>query len=1043
MNLNQNQIKPMQPESLVMTGIFIMVVVVIAIILYNITSSGFGNGELAFGNPESPSGILPGNESESFPPGNESESFPPGAGDSSNQDTIPNGTANTQKPDVETTTTQPTTATTQGLPTIQEPDATTTTQAATTTTQAATTTTQAPPAATLPPPTFFTFPPLIPIGPFISPPLVSDDPPPPPVLRAKSVGAGTNNTCAVLEDDPTTVDNPNTDAIENNEDGTVRCVGITTNNEMTEVPEIRTAAAVDSGSSHKCVLLADDPETADEDEGGTIRCWGSNLRGQLGHGSTNRGVENTPVKALGIETAVAMSVGFGHTCALLADDPETADEDEDGTIRCWGYNLYGQLGDHDLETDINIAIVGAAENSPVQVVGIDNAIAISAKNTHTCAVLEDGTVRCWGYNFYGQLGFEPKPIGSEFRTLQVSRIPFQIPGITTAIDVSVGIHHTCAVLEDGRVMCWGRNNHGQLGNGQSGDDEESATPVEVSEIGTARAISSWANYNCALLEDGSVSCWGDFPLGQVIEDSTLSSSTPVQISGILTAVAISLGEDHGCALQEDQIVWCWGDNSNNQLGYSPQRNSKNAPTTEAFITGNSALEVVAARDYTCAVLTTGNVACRGDNVASALGTGADLSPGVRDYQFRIQPNLVAGISTATALGNSVANHSCAVLADDATTTENEAGTIRCWGAGSLGQLGNGETSQQSTPVEVSNISNAIDAAAGSLFSCALVDDGANGDNTADDGVGTVWCWGRNRRGTLGNNMSGSSTNTSTPVQVIEGPSDPLTAVKGISAGANHACALLADNPDTALLDEDGTVSCWGLNNRYQIGTRPVLERGDTVAEDDYVLFYTTPVQIPDIDNAIQITSNLNHTCALLETERVMCWGQNLSGQIGNVAKARFDSEGETIVDNSLSLDDPDTVLLARFVIGPVQVRGVENAISVNAGAKHTCAVIDDGANGDNTADDGVGTVWCWGDNEHGQLGDGTGVNPDGVLHHQRRPVQVSGITTATAVSAGSSHTCALLNGGGVQCWGRNHRGQTAGEDIDEVYSTTALQFNYL
>jgi hypothetical protein len=178
------------------------------------------------------------------------------------------------------------------------------------------------------------------------------------------------------------------------------------------------------------------------------------------------------------QTSAIIAAGDTHSCARLSD----------GTVRCWGANNYGQLG--------NGTTTGSS--TPVAVNGMTAAVEIAAGGKHNCARLSNGTVNCWGLNGYGQLGN-----GS---TTTFFSAPVVVSGMSTAIDIAAGANHSCAVLSNGTVNCWGDNSYGQLGNGTSGGI--SRTPVAVSGISTATAIVAGGTHSCARLSDGTVRCWG-------------------------------------------------------------------------------------------------------------------------------------------------------------------------------------------------------------------------------------------------------------------------------------------------------------------------------------------------------------------------------------------------------------------------------------------------------------------------------------------------------------------------------------------------------
>ena len=252
----------------------------------------------------------------------------------------------------------------------------------------------------------------------------------------------------------------------------------------------------------------------------------------------------------------AVEGGGAHTCALV----------NSGQVKCWGQNTYGQLGNWS-NTD---------SYTPVLVSGIPTttgatATSISLGYNHSCAVLSDGQVKCWGRNSYGQLG---NGSNTNWKTpVLVSGIPTTTGA--TATSISTGRYHSCAVLSDGQVKCWGYNYYGQLGNGT---DTNANVPVPVTGISTATSISLGSIHSCASLSDGQVKCWGYNYYGQLGNGSNTNSNTPVPVTGISTATSISLGYFHSCAVLTYGQVKCWGDNGYGQLGNWTSTNS-NTPVS--------------------------------------------------------------------------------------------------------------------------------------------------------------------------------------------------------------------------------------------------------------------------------------------------------------------------------------------------------------------------------------------------------------------------------------------------------------------------------
>ena len=310
------------------------------------------------------------------------------------------------------------------------------------------------------------------------------------------------------------------------------------------------------------------------------------------------------------------------------------------------------------------------------------------------------------------------------------------------------------------------------------------------------------------------------------------------------------------------------------------------------------------------------------------------------------PVQVVGITDATAITAGY-EHSCALHQD---------GTISCWGHNENGQLGNGTQTDSSAPVQVVGITDATAITAGYEHSCALHQDG------------TISCWGHNENGQLGN---GTNTSSSAPVQVAG-----ITDATAITTGDSHSCAL----------HQTGTISCWGRNWEGQLGNG---QRG-------YDLVSSAPVQVVVITDATEVSAGSSHSCALREGGTISCWGENKHGQLGNQRGYHFVSSA------------------------PVQVADITDATAITTGSSHSCALHQ------------TGTISCWGRNTYGQLGNETNTESSSA------PVQVLGITDATAISAGHRHSCALRQTDTISCWGNNWRGQL-GNETDTEYSSAPVE----
>ncbi|MDQ4049417.1 MAG: hypothetical protein M3131_08575 [Actinomycetota bacterium] len=400
-------------------------------------------------------------------------------------------------------------------------------------------------------------------------------------------------------------------------------------------PSAPEAAQLDAGRNHSCAMVA----------GGSVRCWGYSGEGELGYGDTRTiGDDETPGAAGPIDlgaggTAASISAGHFHTCAQL---------DADGSVRCWGFGGDGRLGyrgEGNIGDNETPALAG-----PVNIGAGRRAVAVSAGGSHTCALLDGrGDMRCWGYGFYGALGYggNPNHQNGELHPPDIgdNEFPGDQPAVSfgsgrTAVAISAGGYHTCALLDGGEVRCWGYAGNGQLGYGKPPDaenppnlaDPEAVGAVDLGPGRTAVAISAGEVHTCALLDDGSVRCWGFGGNGRLGLGNTASigdDELPGSVAPALgpgTAVAISAGDSHTCALLRGGAVRCWGFGAGGQLGYGNTNNigDNEAPDQAGPVDlgpDRTALAVSAGGRHTCARLDGGavSVSCWGHGGNGRLG----------------------------------------------------------------------------------------------------------------------------------------------------------------------------------------------------------------------------------------------------------------------------------------------------------------------------------------------------------------------------------------------------------------------------------------
>jgi alpha-tubulin suppressor-like RCC1 family protein len=261
-----------------------------------------------------------------------------------------------------------------------------------------------------------------------------------------------------------------------------------------------------------------------------IACWGNNYYGELGTGDASNNPFPYPVFELS-SGMIAVTAGDTHACALTSS----------GAVKCWGSNGYGQLGNN---TDAN-------SFTPVNTIGLSSGIVqISAGGNHTCALTDSSELKCWGSNLYGESD------GSAVDKWT----PSGVAGITTRIlSVSSGGAHTCAVTSSHGIKCWGLNSEGQLGDGRTILKEP---PVDVVGLASgAVSVASGMRHTCALLDNGHVECWGNNGGGQLGNGSTVDSPLPLAVSDLPDeVVAVTAGENHTCVVTKQSLVKCWGFN---------------------------------------------------------------------------------------------------------------------------------------------------------------------------------------------------------------------------------------------------------------------------------------------------------------------------------------------------------------------------------------------------------------------------------------------------------------------------------------------------
>lgn len=799
-----------------------------------------------------------------------------------------------------------------------------------------------------------------------------------------------------------------------------------------------------SGQVRACGDLILDPEEVCDDPVQSTTCERTCQPPVCGDGVTNTLVGeacdtggSSPTCTDDCQPRKSLSVGFGHTCVI-----------NDGEAFCFGSNDNGQCGD-------NPAVVGA----PLDTMGgnlrplpIDGEVdGVVAGLRFTCANTSDGRVACFGENQLGQTG---------------SGDPFVDTG-GPVTDLAAGRSHVCALREDGSVVCWGENRVCQAGAGHAretvgttaADMGSALVPVSL-QPGRVTTIGAGEFFTCALFDNGRVQCWGaaaDGALG--LGDTVDRGCAPgepatmpfVDLPGAVASM--SVGGRHVCALLTNRNVVCWGFNGSGALGQGitagpaqadfrrgsgPLQMGVFIPATPLGATNVVRLTASGTGGHTCALLEDGGLKCWGDNGQGELGLGDRRDRGgdlgdLGDALPRV--DLGAGV---VAVDASAGKSSCARI------IRNGGGSaLKCWGShtsggavgtdvgGGLGRplafpIGDGPGEMGGALPEVPLTAGCGNGIAEEGEAC---DDGFNdacGSCNADcSAIGEGAVCGDGRRCLELEGCDPGQDPDCTPTCVPCGggrciercPADVCgdglvcegREVCDPAGVAGDDCEATCDARQPSLhtgleaachLDGAGVVRCFGSLREEQLGRPALLNVAD--ARD------ALPVDLGSSRRVQQLSKSPygRSTCAVLSDERVVCWGDNTSGQLGTGDLINR-GDNPALMGNVIP-----TVNLGNFPVDAVAVGGA-----------HVCAL--------STA----GLVKCWGNNGNGRLGQGLVVDRIGQspaeLGDALPPIRLGTGVVAVAISAGLEHSCGVDTVGAVRCWGRGQDGRLgSGDDIN-------------
>lgn len=712
---------------------------------------------------------------------------------------------------------------------------------------------------------------------------------------------------------------------------------------------------------------------------------------------------------------------------------------KDGTVWSVGGNGFGQLGTG-----------GNSRTTWAQVSGLSGVTQISAGAESVYALLSDGTVKAWGDNWFGE-------IGTGVALQSAAFTPITVPGVSGVTQIAAGTQQAFFLLSDGTVRAIGRNawgseatpgGRGALGSGSTTSDL-SATPVTVSNLAGVTQIAAGSASGFALLSDGTVKAWGNNASGQLGNNSTTSSAVPVSVSGLSGVTQVVANLDAAYALLADKTIRAWGRNSSGQLGNGSGSNST-APVTVTSVTG--AARLAASGNAAYALLGTGAIVGWGDNSGGQLADGSTTNRS-QAVQVRVPGSLnVVGLASFSPSSDRMyvitgdTTVSVDVVESQLAAAMGSATVKARVGAGSKAAMGATVSLSVSSGATLGATSGQTDGNGEYLTTVSVPDawtrpgtivrvSASSGPSTGSDtftvlganalGFGYNSWYEMGDDGAPGGDNQGTGSLRSTPSQFVRVFPSPIAQVVSCGVGDGGG-----SNQTTIVLLKDGTVWSVGGNGFGQLGTT-----GNSRSRW---------AQVTGLAGVTQLSAGNYHVYALLADGTVKAWGDNSSGMLGAAVSADASSTPVTVTGLSNVVQISAGTQQGFFLLKDGTVRAIgRNTFSAALGngssvEKSATPVTVSNLSGVTQIAGGHqcgyalksdGTVWAWGANDLGRLGDGTNPVPGPWVSGQATPahstpVQVAGLSgvRVTQVAGNRAGGVVLLSDGSVRAWGDNTAG---------------------